>query len=42
MTALTLTIILIYLVAIEKDDHRKIKTRKQMQYEENIGCYIFD
>jgi hypothetical protein len=42
MTALTLGLILVYLIGIEKDNHRRIKSRKQSQYEQNVGCYLID
>lgn len=41
MIAIAITI-LAFLVGIEKDDRHKTRSRKQMQYEQNTGCYLID
>jgi len=42
METILLTIILFYLVSLEKANKRQNKVRKVEQYKESVGCYLFN
>lgn len=42
MTTISLTLVLLYLLGLERADRRQNKVRKVEQYKESVGCYLFD
>lgn len=41
MTAISLTVVLLYLLGLERADKKQNQVRKVEQYKESVGCYVF-
>jgi len=42
MTTISLALVLLYLLGLERVEQKQDKSKKLMQYKQDVGCYLFD